>query len=120
MESYIMKTSLKGLDKLRFMRYVNKTSTCWYWTGACYRGGHGQFNLKGKMRTAHHLLLTTQPDTNKGECALHLCHEPSCVNPDHIYIGTRSDNNQDEAIRNGKLDFPAALARKQSFETLNI
>jgi len=37
----------------RFLAKVNKTDTCWLWTGALHPDGYGQFKYEGKCRRAH-------------------------------------------------------------------
>ena len=34
-----------------------------------------------------------------GKCICHSCDNPSCCNPDHLYLGSRADNNKDRVAR---------------------
>lgn len=74
---------------------------CWIWTGAvnCERG-YGYFLFDGKPRLAHRASWAMHkgqiPD---GMNVLHRCDIPSCVNPNHLFLGTLSDNMQDCAAK---------------------
>lgn len=85
----------------RFWQYVEKGDDCWLWTGATTKFGHGVMNSGApKYRTlrAHRVSweLHNGP-IPKGKCVLHRCDVPACVNPSHLFVGTRGDNNQDMA-----------------------
>jgi uncharacterized cupin superfamily protein len=74
----------------RFWSKVEKTDDCWNWIGAKYRKGYGMLRVDGKCVAAHRMMLGFP----QGQ-VLHHCDNPSCVNPDHLYVGTRSDNMND-------------------------
>jgi hypothetical protein len=81
----------------RFWNKVDKTSSCWVWTG-CKREGYGRFRLNGKIRCAHRLSweMHHKKEIPNGLCVCHTCDNPSCVNPDHLWLGTKKQNNKDK------------------------
>lgn len=84
----------RGLsEQERFWRYVEKTDSCWLWTGACNQGGYGQFhgkNHRGQAsRFAYQFKVGEIPN---GLDLDHLCRNRICVNPDHLEPVTRRTN----------------------------
>lgn len=80
---------------------------CWVWTGAKDHYGYGKMQFGGRYgqklgvhRVAAHAYLNF--DLNSELKVLHHCDNPSCFNPDHLFIGTQSDNLQD-CYRKGRL-----------------
>jgi len=85
----------------RFMAKVSPepTSGCWLWTGANVRG-YGQLHLAGKMVRAHRLSYELRHGPlPEGSCVLHECDMPSCVNPDHLKVGSQTENMRDKGLR---------------------
>lgn len=81
---------------------------CWNWTGAnTGKGvgyGHGRFSFKGKPMTATHYMLKHIMNIGipKGRVVLHSCDNTACVNPEHLTVGTQSENIKDSYLRNRK------------------
>ena len=69
----------------RFWSQVNKTDTCWLWTGYINPGGYGIAKSMGRRVKAHRMsyeLLVGEIPT--GLVLDHLCRNRSCVNPTHL------------------------------------
>lgn len=83
----------------RFWRYVKKTHTCWEWTGAKTHGGYGVIQAgpsPSKVIRAHRLSwLIHFGDFDTALDVCHKCDTPSCVRPDHLFLGTAKDNVAD-------------------------
>lgn len=93
-------------EHIRFTTKVDKTESCWNWTGAKYRGGYGHFrrkvNGKWKMYKAHRYSYEYfHGPITEGLIVLHTCDNPSCVNPSHLRQGTFKENSQ-EMVQKGR------------------
>ena len=71
-------------------------SGCWLWEGYCNPDGYGQRKINGKSIRMHRLSFELY---NGGIPAnlhvLHRCDNPMCCNPEHLFLGTHSDNMKD-------------------------
>lgn len=99
--------SLKIPAEERFWQRVDKTETCWLWTGDKYPTGYGRIKVNGKFKSTHRFSYELNVgEIPKGEghhgiCVCHKCDIKSCVRPDHLFLGTMMDNMHD-MIRKGR------------------
>lgn len=74
---------------------------CWYWIGHINRKGYGAFRYRGKMDKSHRVsFILYKGEISNGLCVLHTCDNPSCVNPDHLFLGSNADNVIDKVSKN--------------------
>ena len=78
-------------------------SECVLWTKSTDRGGYGQLWSNGKRLLAHRVALCdslgVSYESIKGQLVRHTCDNPTCVNPQHLVLGTHQDNMDDRSNR---------------------
>lgn len=88
----------------RFWLRVNKNgpiapnlgTPCWLWTGGTNDLGYGRCSVDNQHWLTHRYawyLEHGEFDLSLAIC--HGCDNPPCVRPDHLFSGTRADNNKD-------------------------
>ena len=87
----------------RFWPKVNKTSTCWNWTASMDKWGYGYIYLAKRkvLKAPRASWMIANGEITGGLHVLHFCDNPSCVNPDHLFLGTNLQNMQDK-MRKGR------------------
>jgi len=98
------------------MKYVNKIDDgCWIWTGAKTKG-YGKFRMKEKNIVASRaswLLNRDVPENFSDLLVCHHCDNPSCVKPDHLFLGTTQENVNDKMAK-GRHDPGRGVAQKNA------
>ena len=77
---------------------------CWEWTASKIHNGYGQKGWSGddgdkyKPWLAHRLswMIAHRRFIPRGNVIMHMCDNPSCVNPSHLSLGTQLDNINDK------------------------
>lgn len=93
---------MKGPLLLRFPQNFTKgkEDECWPWIGWFNQNGYGQIKDGHKHLLAHRVAYALNiGDIPNGMCVLHKCDNPACVNPNHLRLGTKKENNLDKVIR---------------------
>ena len=110
-------------ERERFWKYVNREgpivrpgmTACWLWTGTLRPDGYGvigrQGTRKGLIR-AHRLSYCIAANIDDAaithKVVRHACDNPPCVNPEHLLIGTLSDNARDAVARGRNFFLPGS------------
>jgi hypothetical protein len=80
---------------------------CMVWNGTKKNGGYGVISLGGGRFTKVTRIVMSRLGynmTDKKKYVCHKCDNTSCVNPDHLFIGSSSDNQKDhwQKVKEGK------------------
>lgn len=126
-------TYKKGYRGTPGERMENKTikggpDDCWLWSGSCDTPGYATIRIDGKLRRASHVAfeLNTGKQIPAGMVIMHSCDTPACVNPNHLFLGTKLLNSLDKKNK-GRCNSPKGekhpmrkLTEKEVDEIRNI
>ena len=106
-------------DKLERFSIPEPNSGCLLWTGGVTPKGYGIVNIQGVAYLVHRVAWQEQNgEIPKGLLVCHKCDVPSCINPEHMFLVTPSDNSADMVkkgrTRIGSAHREAKLTEKQA------
>lgn len=85
-------------SKVNFQGPLILDTLCWEWLAYKDKWGYGRIGKSSFLRNylAHRLSWELHNGTIPSDLlVLHCCDNPSCVNPDHLFLGTVQDNISD-------------------------
>lgn len=95
----------------RFWKKVNKRgeNECWDWVAGKNQHGYGVFGVNKTMTQSTHRFSyefhfgkIPKGEGYHGNCVLHRCDNPACVNPKHLFLGTQKENMED-MLKKGRI-----------------
>jgi hypothetical protein len=96
----------------RYQAKIDRTGDCWTWTGAKDRDGYGWHKVGRQMRYAHRLAAEAVHGPIPSTILVcHHCDNPSCVRPDHLFLGSAADNSADMVAKGRQICGDAHWAR---------
>ena len=102
-ERLVATADMTPLERLTRIGWTVTATGCWEWNGARHRQGYGHIQIDGVVLLAHRVSLEAHTGPiPEGLIACHLCDNPPCINPDHLYAGTYSENSIDRHARGPK------------------
>ena len=93
---------MSGISKPRAIEWEEKPNGCWECTShRAQPNNYPQVTRDGKVQTSSHFVYEECfEEVPKGMVVCHKCDNPLCINPEHLYMGTYSQNLWDRVRTN--------------------
>lgn len=116
---------MTSIEKNRFFKKINipkNKNDCWLWMACKNHNGYGRFVVNGILERSTRVMYVLHYGLfDKKLLVRHSCHNPECVNIDHLSLGTNKENTQD-AVRAGRMarGEKSGLAKLKKSQVLDI
>ena len=87
-------------DDIWRLAAVGSLDECWPWQGSVDHRGYGYFSYRGRTHKAHRIAYEVAKGDIGNNYVCHSCDNPSCVNPNHLWLGTALQNAADRERKN--------------------
>lgn len=101
----------KPMTKDRLLERRVVVDDCWEWSGNTDPCGYGRIKSLGKLFSVHRIAYELWVGSVNDKFVLHSCDNPSCFNPNHLFLGTHTDNMRDMTAK-GRGVVPALTGEK--------
>ncbi len=99
---------------------VKSADECWNWLRGTSGFGYGNFHFGKLSIRAHRFSYQLLHGALRShDCVCHTCDNPKCVNPAHLWIGTRAENNADKEAKLRGVHPTQGSGEKNSFANLS-
>lgn len=108
-------------ERLAFYTSPEPNTGCWLWAAAAADTGYGVIRLRGRNLGAHRVAYAVHRGPVGNRMVLHSCDNRTCVNPDHLFLGTAKDNAEDMVKKGRARGWPRGVpmaARKAELRAL--
>ena len=86
------------MTKEQILEHYDIVDGCWIWRGGLTTNGYGAVQYRDSVQYVHRLMYEIVKGViPRGKCVCHACDTPSCINPEHLFLGTQKDNLRDAA-----------------------
>jgi hypothetical protein len=88
---------------------IGKPDECWEWLASTDKDGYGRLGIgqpHWRMLRANRIAYILANGYVPDELwVLHKCDNPLCVNPNHLFVGTATDNNRDTVAKGRHVNY---------------
>jgi len=113
------------ISKIDISPGLGPNGNCWEWKMYLDKDKYGQFGCckNNVVKTYKSHRMSFELFTNKlvpeGLCVCHTCDNPSCCNPNHLFLGTHQDNMKDKIKKNRQPCGENMYNSKQTWNNIN-
>jgi len=102
---------------------VSELLPCINFTGGINSNGYGILSIKQKQYLAHVVAFKLSNPTKNLRppiCVCHKCDNKICINPKHLFLGTREENNRDRDNKNRTVIVYGSKNGKSKLKELDV